>query len=144
MLKDKRAQDHHASAQFVCPPIGIEITHSRHLLITLAVDAEYLGFGSEVEIVGFQRHWDRRVERCGLGVHMAAVKIAVSAVNAGRSLGDARIERLGWTIRLGKNSRRGVVRMVTEFFAGFGEQLHARYGATAAVGSRGCAARRKD
>ena len=57
---------------------------------------------------------------------MAAVKIAVTTVDTSGTRGEARIERLGWTIRLGKNSRRGVVRMVTEFFAGFGEQLHAR------------------
>ena len=57
---------------------------------------------------------------------MAAVKIAMTAVDASGPLGDARIERLGRTIRLGKNSGRGVVRMVTEIFAGFGEQLHVR------------------
>src|SRR5580765_4622333 len=126
MLEDKRAQDHHARAQFVCPAVGIEITHSRHLLVTLAVDAEYLRSSSEVEVAGFQRHGDRRVERCGLGVHMAAVKIAMTTVDTSGPLGDASIERLGWTIRLGKDSGRGVVRMVTELFAGFGEQLHAR------------------
>src|SRR5258705_7608846 len=126
MLEDKRAQDHDASAQFVCLAVGIEITHSRHLLVTVAVDAEYLGSSSEIEVAGFQRHRDHRIECCGLGVHMAAVKIAVAAVNTCRTLGDARIERRGWPIRLGKNSRRGVVRMVTEFFAGFAEQFHTR------------------
>ena len=53
MLEDKRAQDHHASAQLVCLTAGIEITHSRHLLVTLAVDAEYLRSSSEVEVAGF-------------------------------------------------------------------------------------------
>src|SRR4051812_20535761 len=116
MLEDKRAQDHDASAQFVCLAVGIEITHSRHLLVTITVDAKYLGSSSEVEVAGFQRHRDHRVERCGLGVYMTPVKIAVAAVNTGGTLGDARIERRGWPIRLGKNSRGGVVRMITEFF----------------------------
>src|SRR2546425_13319487 len=121
MFKDKGAQDHYAGALFSRLPIGIEITHSSYVSCAVAIDAKNFGSGFEIEVAGFKRHWDRDIKCRRLRVDMAAIKIAVTAVDTSRAFRNARIERLGRAIGLGENSGRGVVRMVTEFLAGFSE-----------------------
>src|SRR5919106_4869345 len=126
MLEDKGAQNHHPGALFPRLPIGVEVTHPGHLPRAIAIDAANFGSGSEIEIAGVERYGDRDVKRRRLGVHVAAVKIAVATIDARRPFRNACVERLRRAIRLRENPRGGVVGMIPQLFAGFGEQLHAR------------------
>src|SRR6185503_20424788 len=102
--------------------VGVKVIHSGDLARAIAVDAKDFSACFQIEVAGSHGNGDRGVQRRRLGVDVATVEIAVTAINAGRPLRDTSIERFGWAIRLRENARGRIVRMITELRAGFSEQ----------------------
>jgi len=126
MLEHEGAQNHHAGAQVTHLSFRIEIAYAFDTLIAVGIDAKHLRAGSQIEIAGLERHRNRRVKRRRLGMNVAAVKIAMTAINAGGPFRNARVERLGRTIRPGQNSCCSLVGMITKLPACFREEFHPR------------------
>src|SRR4026209_1576448 len=101
MFENERAQNDHARALLAHFPIRIKITDTGDLPRAVAIDPDHFGLSLQIEVTGLEGNWNHGVKRCRFGVNVAAVKIAVAAVDAGGPLCDARVERRRRTIRLG-------------------------------------------
>src|SRR5207245_1025005 len=99
VFKHKSAQDHHAGSLLANLPVGVEVTHTGHPSHTVAIDAKNFAVCPQVKVAGLDSHGNRGVKRGGLGVHMTAVEIAVTAIQARRTFADARVKRSGAAAR---------------------------------------------
>ncbi len=102
-------------------PLRIKIAYAGHLPRAIAVDANDFGLSPEIEVAGLERDRDHGIERGRFGVDMAAIKVAVAAVNTSGPLRDPRIKRSRRPIGLRQNAGGSLIRMVSELRACFSE-----------------------
>src|SRR5262249_33252588 len=71
----------------------IKVFHSRRQTSIVRGYIRHFTVCPQVQVTRLQRNRDGRVERGGLGIHMAAIMIAVATINTGGGLGDGRVIR---------------------------------------------------